>query len=101
MSNLEITNEQNGGEAVVKFTGSLDTITSEQAKVELEQILGQDLISAIFDFSELEYISSAGLRLMLISKANLDGKGAKLSILNSNAQVSDVFKITGLADLLG
>jgi anti-sigma B factor antagonist len=100
MSILEITTDQNGDEAVVKFTGSLDTTTSEQAKTDLEQILGDEITSAVFDFTALEYISSAGLRLMLICKATLDGKSAKFSITNANSQVADVFKITGLSDLL-
>ena len=83
---------------LIELDGRLDTITSP----ELENILKSELdeVSALsFDFSKLEYISSAGLRVLLSTKKKMDQQGS-MEIINSNEIVREIFDITGFSDII-
>ena len=88
-----------GVEMVVKLSGRLDTTTSPalDEKIKNEKI-EENLV--IIDFSELEYISSAGLRLLLSLKKELDACGKTLEIHNINDVVKEVFEVTGFINIL-
>ncbi len=92
-------NVSNGKELVLGLKGRLDTTTSQ----ELSQKYGEIEVKGdflVFDFSELEYISSAGLRVLLAIKKDLDSKGKKLIIRNINDVVKEVFNVTGFINIL-
>lgn len=82
----------------VKIIGRLDTTTAPQLEVELKRNLGSNEL-LIFDFSELEYISSAGLRVILAAQKVMNKQG-KMIINNVNETVMDVFEVTGFSDIL-
>ena len=88
-----------GAEMVVKLSGRLDTTTSPalDEKIKNEKI-AENLV--IIDFSELEYISSAGLRLLLSLKKQFDACGKTLEIHNINDVVKEVFEVTGFINIL-
>ena len=84
---------------VIEIKGRLDTTTSPllEEKVKETQI-DKDLV--IIDFKELDYISSAGLRVLLSIKKMLDAQGKKLEIHNVNEVINEVFNVTGFINVL-
>lgn len=95
---MEIT-IKHGDSLVVYLNGRLDTTTSVEldTKIKNEKI-EEDLV--ILDFTELEYISSAGLRVLLSIKKMLDANNKKLEIHNINQVVKEVFSVTGFKNVL-
>ncbi len=82
----------------VKVMGRLETVTSPMLEGELKNSL-EGIATLIFDFSELEYISSAGLRV-LFSMQKIMNKQGKMVIRGANEDVMEVFEVTGSVDIL-
>ncbi|MCR5699102.1 MAG: STAS domain-containing protein [Treponemataceae bacterium] len=94
---MTITKNQNGNLVTLYVEGRLDTSTSVDLEKEINAIADADQL--IIDFEKLEYISSAGLRVLLAAyKAYSSKKG--LSIINISETVMDVFDVTGFRDIL-
>ena len=88
----------NGENAKIIVVGRLDTQTAPELEKEIDGIIA-NLKELVFDMSELEYISSAGLRVLLSSHkkfVKLDG----MKVVNVVPQVMEIFEITGFADVL-
>ncbi len=83
---------------LVSVAGRLDTTTAPSLEAELNTAIG-DNAELILDFAELEYISSAGLRVILTTQKIMNKQG-KMIIKNVNADVMEVFEITGFTDIL-
>lgn len=82
----------------VALTGRLDTITAP----ELESSLKEDIDGVTelnFDFTNLEYISSAGLRVLLSAQKIMNKQGSMV-VKNANDMIKDVFDVTGFSDIL-
>ena len=95
---LKITKNMNGTELTVVPEGRLDTTTAP----ELEKELGECMDAAgelTLDFADLEYISSAGLRVLLSAHKAMSKKGG-MKIVNANGIVNEVFDVTGFSDIL-
>ena len=84
--------------AVWKVAGQLDTVTAPEFRIALDRIDCARLTELTLDFEELSYISSAGLRELLILKKRMSGK--PLRIQNVRSEVAEVFEITGFSSLL-
>ena len=83
----------------VFVSGRLDTVTS----VEFDKAIKAEEIkenSVVIDFSNVEYISSAGLRVLLALKRELDAQSKTLEIHNINAVVREIFSVTGFINAL-
>jgi len=80
---------------VVQFEGSFDSNTAFEAKEEFKKLLDQGTARILVDFSGLDYISSAGLRVLLGTAKRLNTVGGSLRICNLNEIVNDVFLTTG------
>jgi anti-sigma B factor antagonist len=89
---------KNGNELTVTIEGRLDTLTAPQLEQKLDPALA-DVNKLIFDLTELEYISSAGLRVLLASRQKMEGKDG-MTVKNVNDDIMEVFEITGFADIL-
>ena len=85
-------------ELVLEITGRLDTITAPALDKTINENLGE-IKSLILDFKNLEYISSAGLRVLLSTQKKIQQKGT-MKLKNVREEVMDVFEITGFADIL-
>ena len=88
----------NGTNLEIALAGRLDTMTAP----ELEQELKDSMDSAetlTLDFSKLEYISSAGLRVLLSAHKAMSPKGG-MKVTNVNEIVKEVFEVTGFSDIL-
>ena len=95
---MNITKKVEGDQLFVALEGRLDTITAPELEGELNGATG-NAKDIVFDFSNLEYISSAGLRVLLKAKKALFGKGT-VKIVNANDIVKEVFEVTGFNELL-
>ena len=93
---LNITKQQNESTLVVTLAGSLDTMTAQELEDSLETI-PDEVTELVFDFTDLNYISSAGLRIMLTSYKRMAGKG-HMKIRNLNPVLQEVFDVTGLSE---
>ena len=95
---MTISKQQNGSALTMALEGRLDTTTSPELEKELKASLdGAD--SLVLDFSKLDYISSAGLRVLLSAHKQMSGKGG-MKVTNVNEIVREVFDVTGFADIL-
>ena len=95
---MTITKTQNGTDLTLALEGRLDTMTAPELEAELGKSLeGAD--SLTLDFSKLEYISSAGLRVLLSAHKAMSAKGG-MKVTNVNEIVQEVFEVTGFADIL-
>ena len=95
---MTITKQQNGTALTLALEGRLDTVTSPELEKELKDALtGVD--SLTLDFSKLDYISSAGLRVLLSAHKAMSAKGG-MKVRNVNEIVREVFDVTGFADIL-
>lgn len=82
----------------IALEGRLDTTTAPQLEAELKQSIA-DSTELNLDFAKLEYISSAGLRVLLAAQKVMNKQG-KMVIRNVNNVISEVFEVTGFADIL-
>mgnify|MGYP002528505892 FL=1 len=88
----------NGNELTVNLTGRLDTTTAPQLEAELKQnISGVERL--VFDFAALEYLSSAGLRVLLAAQKVMNKQGTMV-IRNVNETIADIFEVTGFSEIL-
>ncbi len=86
-------------ELIVSLKGRLDTTTSPLLEEKLKnENISEDVV--ILDFKELEYISSAGLRVLLSLKKKLDAEKKNLEIHSINDVVKEVFEVTGFKNIL-
>ena len=90
--------KRNAQELVMVVKGRLDTITAPALEKEINEKI-QDIETLILDFSGLEYISSAGLRVLLSTQKKMQKRGA-MKVINVGAEIMDVFEMTGFADIL-
>ncbi len=95
---MTITKTQNGTDLTLVLEGRLDTITAPELEAELKKSLG-DAETLCLDFTKLDYISSAGLRVLLSAHKVMSAKGG-MKIVNVNEIVKEVFEVTGFADIL-
>ncbi|MCR5451568.1 MAG: STAS domain-containing protein [Lachnospiraceae bacterium] len=95
---LDIKKEQNGGKLTLYLKGRLDTNTAPQMEENIKDSL-EGVTELILDMEGLEYISSAGLRVILFAKKTMDNNGG-MKVINSNPDVKDVFAVTGFLDII-
>lgn len=95
---MTITKTVNGKELTVALEGRLDTVTAPELEKELKSEM-EAADALILDFGKLEYISSAGLRVLLSAHKTMAGKGG-LKIVGANEIVREVFDVTGFCDIL-
>lgn len=87
-----------GTKLTIALEGRLDTTTSPALEAELKEAVN-GITELEFDFAKLDYISSAGLRVLLASQKVMNKQG-KMTVKNVNEVVADVFEITGFSDIL-
>ena len=94
---MTITKTLENKKAILSVEGWLDTNSAPELGREIEAL--SDIESLILDFDKLEYISSAGLRILLSTQKTMNKQGSMV-IRNVNEDVMDIFDITGFADIL-
>lgn len=94
---LEIIKSQEGGCLKFALKGRLDTKSAPEFEAEIKTGL-DDVEKLVIDMTELEYVSSAGLRVILFAKKQMKNK--EMIIENVNDGIMEVFEMTGFADIL-
>ena len=97
---MEITTRTQNAVTLVALAGSLDSNTSPQAQQALDGILAGGGKKMVIDFTALDYISSAGLRVLLGTAKRLSGAGGGLHLFGLNDTVREVFDISGFSTIL-
>lgn len=95
---MNIEKQLNGSELTLALTGRLDTTTAP----ELEAVIKENIAGVtklVMDFAGLEYLSSAGLRVILSTQKIMNKQG-EMVIRNVNETINEVFEITGFIDIL-
>lgn len=95
---MTIQKKTEGKKLTVKIEGRLDTNTTPQAERELMESV-ENVKELILDFESLDYISSAGLRLLLMLQKKMSVQGS-MKIINANDLVKEIFDVTGFSDIL-
>lgn len=95
---MTINKTLSGTELTLALEGRLDTITAPQLEAELKPVLG-GLTALVWDFTALDYISSAGLRVLLSAQKAMAKQGSMV-VRNVNATIMEVFDVTGFCDFL-
>ncbi|MBR3739746.1 MAG: STAS domain-containing protein [Clostridia bacterium] len=95
---MTISKKLNGNQLTIALEGRLDTTTAPELEAELKTSL-DSTDSLIFDLSKLDYISSAGLRVLLSAQKSMSKKGG-MKVTHINEIVQEVFEVTGFADIL-
>ena len=95
---MEIKNNFNGTELEMSLSGRLDTSTAPALEAEIKKNI-DGIKKLVLDFKNLEYISSAGLRVVLSAHKIMSRQG-EMVIRNVNEVIADVFEITGFVDIV-
>ncbi|MBQ6061948.1 MAG: STAS domain-containing protein [Clostridia bacterium] len=95
---MTITKNMNGTTLEIALEGRLDTMTAPELDTELNRNMPASE-SLVLDFSKLDYISSAGLRVLLSAHKVMSCKGG-MKVTNVNEIVQEVFEVTGFSDIL-
>ena len=93
---MEITIRDSGDKKIIDIAGKLDSNSSDEAQERLTDLLGKDVNIAVINLKNLEFISSAGLRVLMLTAKNLKKTGrGPLRVCCANEQVQDIFGIGG------
>lgn len=88
----------NEDELTLSLEGRLDTLTAPELENEIRNGL-TGVEKLVFDFEKLEYISSAGLRVMILAQKIMSRLGG-MRVVNANDTIMEIFEVTGFTDIL-
>ena len=94
---MNINKSKDGNSLNIALEGRLDTTTAPQLDEEIKALDG--VAKLVFDFSKLEYISSAGLRVLLSAQKIMNKQGSMV-IKNVSEEIKEIFEVTGFIDIL-
>ncbi len=95
---LQIEKNLENDAAVLALKGRLDTVTAPELERALEEAM-RGCKALTLDFSELDYISSAGLRVLLSAQKHMNGQG-EMKLVGVGDTVMEIFEVTGFSELL-
>jgi anti-sigma B factor antagonist len=95
---MTINKTQDGSRLEIAIEGRLDTMTAPSLEEEIKNSL-EGIKELIFDFKDLAYVSSAGLRVLLSAQKTMNKQGT-MTIRNANEEVMEIFEVTGFVDIL-
>ena len=89
---------QNGNALTIALEGRLDTMSAPELETTLKDaLIGVEELT--FDFEKLDYISSAGLRVLLTAQKTMNRQGS-MKVQHVNEIISEIFEVTGFSDIL-
>ncbi len=95
---MNINKNQNGKALNIALEGRLDTTTAPELEAELKTAL-EGIEDLTFDFEALEYVSSAGLRVLLSAQKVMNRQG-KMTVKKVKPEIMEIFEVTGFVDIL-
>jgi anti-anti-sigma factor len=97
---MQISVTESGDVRVLSFEGNLDTNTAPDAESEINGLIEAGVQKLLINFEKLDYISSAGLRILLATAKKLKPTGGNMQICCLNKTVQEVFDISGFSTIL-
>ena len=97
---MEITTRDENDVKILLIEGELDTTSSPEAEAYLNNLREAGTQKILLNFEKLDFVSSAGLRVLLATAQELKTAGGGLRVCNLNADVKEVFDISGFSTLL-
>ena len=97
---MDLSISTENGKTRARVTGRLDTTNSEEFEKKMAPLLEGGNPDIEMDCSELEYISSSGLRLFLTLQKSVNARGGKLVFLNMQSAIKDIFNMTGFSRIM-
>jgi anti-sigma B factor antagonist len=95
---VTVKQEKNGTALKIALSGRLDTVTAPELEaVLLEAVPGTEMLT--LDFENLDYISSAGLRVLLSAQKTMNRQGS-MKVVHANEMILEIFEVTGFSDIL-
>lgn len=85
---------------MIILTGRLDTITQETLAKELETVFAGEKVNLVFDITSLDYISSAGLRVLLTAQKKINALGTAMKIVGAKPEIKEIFDMTGFSEIM-
>lgn len=95
---MTIKQEQNAGKLTFFIEGRIDTKTAPELEQAVKSAL-DGVTELVFDLAETSYISSAGLRVLLIAQKQMNKQG-EMTVIHANSDLMEIFEVTGFADIL-
>ena len=95
---MQINKTTESDKLTISLEGRLDTLTAPQLDAEIQGKL-DGVKSLVFDFKKLDYISSAGLRILLMAQKIMNKQGSMV-VKNASAEIKEIFEVTGFCDIL-
>ena len=96
---MDVYEQRRAETLILRPTGRLDSISSQDLQSELSRRISEGDTSIVLDFKDLEYISSAGLRVLLLAGKELKARDGQLALCTLNNSVREVFEISGFISL--
>ena len=96
---LNISKTIRDDDAVFALEGRLDTATAQDLEHALQKTMPR-VSKLTLDFENLDYISSAGLRVLLSAQKTMSAKDGEMKLLHVNEAILDIFEVTGFSDIL-
>lgn len=97
---MEIKKALNNQNLIISIKGRLDTMTAPQLEEEIKGTSLDEVEMVTLNMRELEYISSSGLRVILVLYKTMSKQGGHLKIVNVSDMIMELFTMTGMADYL-
>ncbi len=94
---MELQVRQEGNVTVVTVAGRLDAVTAPEYEKKARELIDSGVVRLVVDFEKVDYVSSAGLRGLLVTAKLLKPKGGQMRCANIRGNVREVFQITGLS----
>lgn len=95
---MEIKKKREGTKCTVSLSGRLDTTTAPEFDQSVKEDI-DDLTELVVDLKDLEYMSSAGLRVMLALHKKMSVQGS-MKVINVNSTIMEIFELTGFSDIM-
>ncbi len=100
IKNLKVQGEQKAGALVAKTGGRVDGSNAREFQTALESLLTDDVTALVLDLEDLSYISSAGLRVILLIARQMQGKSGKFAVCSLSDSINEVFQISGFDKII-
>ena len=97
---MTVETERNGSEIIFKVKGELDAITAPELKAVVESAVDDEIREVRFDFSDVRYISSAGLRVLLMTQYMMDERNGRLEVTGVGDFVMEILEDSGFITFL-
>jgi anti-anti-sigma factor len=97
---VDVKMEKKGAVLILKMKGRLDAISSPGAEKKVFECINSGEVNLLLDFEGIDYLSSAGMRMLLSTTKKLKGLSGKLVLCNVNQNVMDVLKMSGFDHVL-